>query len=368
MRGFWQQIKTACFDHRWLALVGSLYALLVIAQCLIVGVPLYEYHNLLKMVWAHIKWTTTFTAVLMLLFFFYFYAGAAWETSWRGKKLRAGFLAVAKLFDKKCEHYFDSRLFADGLIGLLTLQVLDLIGAQKSLIPYLNPFKWDPVFSEWDRVLHFNHYPFQFVAPFVENIGAWAPDGLAVFYVAWFFAMGATCFYCLFIDSSFYRHMRFIWTYLVSWAVLGSLGAVLFSSVGPIFFRDFYPHPPDLYRQVADHLEHSTSFIKIVFETKQWLLDVAHNDLILDLNAISAMPSLHVGIAWLLVLYWGTVNRWMMILAFIFFLMIFLGSIYFGFHYAIDSYFSIIGISLIWWGSGKLVHRLHPHHVRDLMR
>jgi hypothetical protein len=367
VRFFWQQIKIAYSDHRRLGLAGCIYAGLVIAQCMIVGVPLHEYYNLCKMVLAHMKWTSAFTSVLMLLFFFYFYASAAWETSWRGKKLRAGFLAVAKLFDKKCEHYFDSRLFADGLAGLLTLQVLDLIGAQKSLIGYINPFKWDPVFAEWDRVLHFNHYPFQFVVPFVESLGAWAPQALALCYLAWFFIMGGTMFYCIFIDSSFYRHMRFIWAYLLSWFILGSFCAVLFSSVGPIFFRDFYPHPPDLYRQFADHFNDSTGLVKMAFDTKQWLLRVARNDLILDLNSISAMPSLHVGIAWLLVLYWGTVNRWMLILAAVFFLMIFLGSIYFGFHYAIDSYFSIIGISLIWWGSGKLVHRLHPH-ARDLMR
>jgi hypothetical protein len=368
VRFFWQQIKTACFDHRWLALAGCIYAVLVIAQCLIVGVTLHEYHKALIWMLKPSGWSFMLALSMMLLFFFYFYVMAAWETPWRGRKLRACFLAVAKLFDKKCEHYFDSRLFADGLIGFLVLQSMGFVGSQKSLIPYLNPFKWDPVFAEWDRVLHFNHYPFQVVVSFVESMGAWAPEGLALFYMAWFFIMGGTCFYCLFIDSSFYRHMRFIWAYLLSWVILGSFCAVLFSSVGPIFFRDFYPHPPDLYRQFADHFDDATGFLKIVFDTKQWLLRMARNDLILDLNAISAMPSLHVGIAWLLVLYWGTVNRWVMILAAIFFLMIFLGSIYFGFHYAIDSYFSMIGISLIWWGSGKLVHRLHPRHVRDLMR
>ena len=153
--------------------------------------------------------------------------------------------------------------------------------------------------------------------------------------------------------------MRFMWTYMILWLVLGSICAVLFSSVGPVFFHDFYPQQPDIYKPLTEHLStiFAGRFDSGYLQELKILLNWVRNSFVLDLNSISAMPSMHVAVAWLLFLYWSSVHRWMGVLAGLFFLVIALGSVYFGFHYAIDGYFAIVIVSLIWWGVGKLVRR-----------
>lgn len=55
----------------------------------------------------------------------------------------------------------------------------------KSLIPIINPFKWDLTFANIDSLLHFGFAPWELTHALFSN--AWASLGLNVAYNAWFF-------------------------------------------------------------------------------------------------------------------------------------------------------------------------------------
>ena len=61
------------------------------------------------------------------------------------------------------------------------------------------------------------------------------------------------------------------------------------------------------------------------------------------------MPSMHVAASMLSFLYMRSVNRTLGILSGIYGLAILICSVILGFHYAIDGYFSILAVLLIWF-------------------
>jgi len=83
---------------------------------------------------------------------------------------------------------------------------------------------------------------------------------------------------------------------------------------------------------------------------------------------ISAMPSIHVGVAVLFAILGWRTNR---ILGFgftIYALLIQLGSIHLGWHYAIDGYFSAILTGMLWKGSGRFVMYLKEGGGSDISK
>jgi TRAP-type C4-dicarboxylate transport system permease small subunit len=74
-------------------------------------------------------------------------------------------------------------------------------------------------------------------------------------------------------------------------------------------------------------------------------------------RGISAMPSLHVATAFLVYLVGRRVHRALGLGFGIFAVLILLGSVHLGWHYAIDGYAGIAGAGLIWWASGLAVRR-----------
>ena len=65
-------------------------------------------------------------------------------------------------------------------------------------------------------------------------------------------------------------------------------------------------------------------------------------------SGISAMPSVHVAIVVLNALLFSTVSRSLGIASWGFALLIFIGSVYTGWHYALDGYVSAIVVLIIW--------------------
>lgn len=76
--------------------------------------------------------------------------------------------------------------------------------------------------------------------------------------------------------------------------------------------------------------------------------------------SISAMPSMHVASSVLLALLGWRLNRAAGIALTAFAVLIQVGSVHLGWHYAIDGYAGALGAWLIWTLCGKLVQRSAP--------
>jgi membrane-associated phospholipid phosphatase len=74
-------------------------------------------------------------------------------------------------------------------------------------------------------------------------------------------------------------------------------------------------------------------------------------------SGISAMPSMHVAIATLFALVCWRVRRWLGIVMATYAVIIMLGSVHLGWHYAVDGYLGAAGMLAIWWCVGWCLKR-----------
>jgi len=151
--------------------------------------------------------------------------------------------------------------------------------------------------------------------------------------------------------------MQYLLTFVLLWALIGNIAATLLSSAGPVYFGRI-TGLPDPYAPLMSYL-HQASAISPVpalgVQDMLWKLYVSHG--IAVGAGISAMPSLHVAIAVSFVLLARSIDRRLAIAFTVFALLIFLGSVHLGWHYAIDGYVSVAGAWLIWRGVGWFLAR-----------
>jgi hypothetical protein len=237
-----------------------------------------------------------------------------------------------------------------GVVALLPL--LTFFSMAKSMIPDIAGFTWDPALSRIDRVVHFGHYPHEWLVPVVERLHImWLFDDA---YLVWFGVMFAANGFCLFCDRDTLRRRQYLWSFSLCWIVSGTVLAFVFASCGPVFYHLFYPDMPDPYAKLAIWLRTAKDGGPAdTLLVADYLYGMVTDDIRPDLNGISAMPSQHVAIAWLIALYARRVDRRLGPPAFAYAIVIMLGSIVLGWHYGIDGYIGIAVVSLVWWLCGK---------------
>ncbi|MDE1152716.1 MAG: phosphatase PAP2 family protein [Micavibrio sp.] len=341
----WRQ---ALLSHRALLVLAVIYSVAVLAEAMYCGVPAHEVFHALRYAGIFLLTISIFAAGI--------YAG-----TYFGIMLveRRNAWTAVPILEERAGRYFSSADFTYACMGALVLLGNSFFLISKSLINVINPLhrlKWDFYFSAWDKFLHAGHYPHDLLLPAINAISAGRV--LDFLYFFWLNAIFLLTLYNLFGDKMPHRRLRFLWVYFLSWVLLGSLAATVFNSVGPLFYHSFYPETPDVYAAVGQNID---TLQKQAFTfagmTRVLLLRWQGNDAMIDANAISAMPSMHVAIAWLAVLYAREINRCFFYLVLLFFVCILIGSVYLGFHYAIDGYVSVIAVSMIWWIMGKVIDR-----------
>jgi membrane-associated phospholipid phosphatase len=153
---------------------------------------------------------------------------------------------------------------------------------------------------------------------------------------------------------------RFFLTWVLSWILLGILLAIALASAGPMFLGDMRLAGAQHYKGLVEALKATPVADKV----HAYLWDLyQHGETRLG-GGISAAPSLHVAMAWLYVL---TTWRWwkpLSLPAIAFFAVICVGSVFLGYHYAVDGLISIAGVSTIWMLVGRWVdgHKLTLAH------
>lgn len=266
-------------------------------------------------------------------------------------------------FDEQVVSFFKGGAFWHGLAALAVILPIDMFFcAGKSLIPHVSHYMWDPAWSALDKFIHFGRYPHEYLVPLADRFSlAPAIDKL---YLAWFIMVFMVQGFCFFADHDPVRRMRYLWTTVLSWILVGTVMAALMASVGPVYYADFYAGVSP-YQSLVDYLHRAGEGgqpLKAVSIAAD-LLQMVRNDTVVDLNAISAMPSLHVGIAFLSVLYFYSINRVAWAMALGYFFVILGGSVLLGWHYAADGYVAVAAVWGLWRLTKPLVRALHPELI-----
>lgn len=237
------------------------------------------------------------------------------------------------------------------LQGVILLLALTAFGAAimflKAAIPQIIPFAWDPLFAQIDRALHFGVDPYRWLLPL---LGGAIPTAIINFSYHFWMVM---VYFCMFV-AAFSRAdgphgdggagRIYLMAHVVIWIVGGNALALIFSSAGPVYFErmgfgdDFAP--------LMAHLEQVSQV------TTVWALNV--QEMVWDSYVggsnigISAMPSMHLATSTLMALYAFRHSRWLGRVMVAFVGVILLGSVYLGWHYAIDSYVGVL-VALAGW-------------------
>jgi PAP2 superfamily len=219
----------------------------------------------------------------------------------------------------------------------------------KANIPNYVPFFADPWLVEFDRAL-FGTDPWRLTHALIGPYGTMLIDRVyALWFVIMMLYLGWFCF-----SRNLVLQLRGLLSYVLCWFFLGNILALTFSSVGPCFYEHFYQNSH--FSPLMDRL-HATGdqYGLLAIGGMNFLKAVSGKDLFGA--GISAMPSLHVAIAFLCFLVAWEYGRhwWAKLLGFLFFAVIAVGSVHLGWHYAVDGIMSVVVTGLIWWGTGRFV-------------
>jgi hypothetical protein len=218
----------------------------------------------------------------------------------------------------------------------------------------VNPFRWDAALSRFDTWLHFGVPPWRWLDPLFHT--GLMTRVLDLMYVGWFFLIVAGCCW---INASADRPLRaraFL-AYGLLWIFLGTGVAQVFTSAGPVYFHQVVSGA-NPYAPLMAHLDSVHTSMGLL------AVDLQH-DLWANFTAIperpwfhvSAMPSMHVAIPVLFALVLHKRHWRLGAAAWVYTAFIVCGSIYLGWHYAVDGYVAILGALGCWWLAGRLLAR-----------
>jgi hypothetical protein len=242
---------------------------------------------------------------------------------------------------------------------LLFASLLASFNAYKQMILPLAGFGWDPMLAAADKALFLGVDPWRathaiFGAPAVTV----AIDRI---YHGWFVPMSLGVIACAWMPrSTFQLRTQYLLSYIGVWIGIGSILAFLMPSSGPCFYETYIGSHAGFHELTARlaAIQTETGSTLTSLSNQAMLKQMFMADKLIVGGGISAMPSVHNGLAVLFALAAFRLNRvagWALAAYAVF---IWLGSIHLGWHYALDG---LVAGSLtygIWLVCGRIAERL----------
>lgn len=233
--------------------------------------------------------------------------------------------------------------------------VMPSFSAFKQRILPIAGFRFDPELAVIDRAI------------FGLNPGLWLHQMIGsplltyfldAVYHAWFVPMSVGVgIVALCTDAR--TRAQYMTAFTLTWIGLGSILAYLLPAAGPCFYETLVgAHGSAPFNAVndalaADRAAMSPHFL-FTLEIKSVLLQRFNNPNLSIGGGISAIPSIHNAMAVLFALVGFRFNRTFGLCMSGFAALIWVGSIYLNWHYAIDGIVGAAGAVLLWYGAGML--------------
>lgn len=214
----------------------------------------------------------------------------------------------------------------------------------KTIVPDLFPFRYDSLFADLDFALHGTDPwrmlrwldPISSILQPIYSVG-WL---LLVVLVTTFVATGR---------SDVRRKQQYAWSFALCWILLGNLVSSLLLAAGPVYYERVTGSAR--FGDLASHVAQQDGALS-AYRVQEHLWTAYNEHLVGLASGISAFPSMHVAMATLFALQAWHAGRILRYAALAFAGLILLGSVYLGWHYAVDGYASIIGTIGIWKAVG----------------
>ena len=200
----------------------------------------------------------------------------------------------------------------------------------KSSIPALVGYRWDAFWADADAIIFgIDAWKIPHAVLDPDYMGVW---GL-LYATVWFLVLGL--FKANVVIYAAPRRIGVIYTAMLgTWLVGGWFFAYCFSAAGPIFAHLFDVSLAERFEPLRDAIYNSKGQGGAIRLTQEYLTVAMYSSVAVEGGGISAMPSMHLGAASIYVLA-ARGTRWLAP-ALAFWMIIFVGSAYFGWHYWVD--------------------------------
>jgi len=269
------------------------------------------------------------------------------------------FIAVAKLGLQRADSPIGKAI--KPLVGRAPLLVLPAVAlpmsfagltAAKSAIPFLVGYTWDAYWANLDRtvfgddVWRLAHRIFG-----TSNLWLWEWSYAVAWGVVLFFGSAVIALF-----GSKRLNGIFFTTLFTTLLLGGCLLAYVFSSAGPVFAHLFDPSLDARFAPLRQFLATNLGQGPIGI-TENYLASAVHSRIVVKGGGMSAMPSMHLAVAAIYILL-ARGTKWL-IPAILFWIIIFIGSGYFGYHYWMDG---LVGSVVAWicWVPTARLYRPRP--------
>jgi hypothetical protein len=214
----------------------------------------------------------------------------------------------------------------------------------KQAIPVVPGETIDLKLHDIDFFLHGNNIPWDLLQPIFGY--PFITKTIDFLYLSWGSFFLFTLLWMALSKRRFLR-MQFFLSLVSCWILIGNVLARLLASAGPCYFSKVVNGMPDPYVPMMTYLRSIPDLQAVPIQDVLWQCHT--KGMFMILGGISAMPSMHVSIAVLLALVFFRINFFLGALLSLFALIIQIGSVHLGWHYAIDGYVSTIMTILIWF-------------------
>jgi len=218
----------------------------------------------------------------------------------------------------------------------------------KTAIPFLVGYSWDPFWAQADRLL--------FGDDGWRIAQHWFGRGSAV-WLEWFYSVGwglALVFVMALVPLNATPRFtgKFYVAMMATWLAAGVVLAYLFSAAGPVFAHLVNSDRADQFIDLQRFLNSSLGQNSPIRLTQHYLGSALYSHVAVKGGGISAMPSVHLGAASIYVL--GARRTLWFIPSVLFWIIIFICSAYFGYHYWIDGIVAAIIAAACWTAAERM--------------
>lgn len=250
------------------------------------------------------------------------------------------------------DYFTTDALLRFGIVYLLIGPFMCSYSSIKQAIPEFMAFKSDKMLSKLDHLIHFNHNPWDLLQTWFGH-----PEVTRFIdqcYTSW----GAIFLYTMLWMACSRRKVlrqQFLFSLVLCWIVIGNVIASLLASAGPCYYAHFNPDSADTYTAMLSYLRAIPNLQATRIQDALW--HAYSIGKFMPLGGISAMPSMHVSIAVLLALVYSRLHSWAGLAFLLYAILIQIGSVHLGWHYAIDGYVSIVLTLAIWHLVSFFLHK-----------
>jgi hypothetical protein len=246
-----------------------------------------------------------------------------------------------------------------GLLAFTPLMVS--FAALKNDIPMIVPFSWDTTFAHWDSIIGFGRAPWQWLQPLLGHPPITA--AINFIYDGWFAVMFGALIWQAFSARAGSLRMQFLLAFAFAWFIAGNVLAVVFSSAGPCYYGLLHlPHDP--YAAQMVYLRGAAAnwpVWSVAVQDALWQSYIGGDSAV---AGISAMPSMHVAIAVVVMMLGWRTNKVLGWALTGFTIVVVIGAVHLAWHYAVDT-IAGAGLGFAFWYAAGWMTRAYERWLRQ---